>query len=108
MSNEENLDIVDRFKVEHAESWRKIVDSIPSINFPSDWKVTIIPPWGGAIVRFTVLLPDNRHKSIFLDYYSRLGPSREPYWEVYPYMGDIARLDIDDVEGLLKAIKEVN
>lgn len=44
------------------------------------------------------------HASIYLDCYGRLGCYGSPYWEVYPYEGDVFRCDMSDAEGLLNAI----
>lgn len=80
------------------------MSEIPWISFPSDWKVQIIPPFCGAIARFRVELPDGRTKSIYLDYFDRLGSFGQPYWECYPCDGDTFRCAMDETDELLKAI----
>ena len=87
--------------MEHSK-WKK---EIPYIQFPTDWKVQISPPFAGAVVRFRVK-KDNAEVSIYLDCYDRLGCYGEPYWEVYPHQGDVYRCDMVDTESLLKAILE--
>jgi len=100
-----------RIDIEYSEDWRGKVDTIPFIKFPSDWEIQIIPPFGGAVARFRVRLPDGRVKSIYLDYENNLGSwfengDMKPYWEVYPNYGDVARCGQYDIESLLKYISE--
>lgn len=86
-------------QMEHSK-WMK---EIPYIQFPTDWKVQITPPFAGAVVRFRVQ-KDDMEVSIYLDCYDRLGWYGSPYWEVYPYEGDVFRCDMLDTESLLNAI----
>lgn len=98
-----------RLLVENQEKWRDLIEEIPSISFPQDWKIQIIPPFGGAIVRFRVWIPGMNSKewvSIYLDVYNRLGLATGPYWEVYPYKGDTGRCLMDDTDELLKMIAD--
>lgn len=78
---------------------------MPFINFPSDWLIQIIPPFGGAMVRFRVILPDGRRKSVYADFYDNLGYYGSPYWEIYPVDDDIARCPIEAVAELLIMIE---
>lgn len=88
-------------KMEH----RKWIKEIPFIQFPNDWKVQITPPFAGAVVRFRVQ-KDEAEVSIYLDCYDKLGCYGSPYWEVYPYKGDVFRCDISDTGSLLNAIAQ--
>jgi len=80
--------------------WSKWRGQIPYISFPSNWEVKIIPPNGGAIVRFLV----NPNVSVYLDCYDLLACYGEPYWEIYNG-DDIYRCDINDTETLIAAIQ---
>jgi hypothetical protein len=91
-----------RVAVERSEEWQKWADKMPAIQFPSHWKVRIIPPTVGAMVRFVV----EPATSVFLDCHSSLGHRAEPYWEVYPANGDVGRCDMNDVDGLLSLIAQ--
>lgn len=100
-----------RYEVERNENWREARKQMPKLRFPADWDVTIIPPFGGAMVRFVVDLPCGAHKSIYADFHRALGyyghpddESPTPYWEVYPVQGDVGRCDIDDVAELMRMI----
>ena len=98
---------MDRYDVEEADQWREWVKKIPFIRFPADWDVKVIPPFGGALVRFTVRLPDGETRSVYLDAWNRLGfygDPPEPYWEVYPFEGDVGRCDMADTAELLRMI----
>lgn len=93
-----------RDEVESKETWRKLSQSIPAIQFPPEVSVKIIPPFCGATARFIVIYKD-KSISVYLDHFSRLGCMDEPYWEAYPINGDCDRYHIDDVAGLVQAIK---
>lgn len=80
---------------------QKWVNDIPNINFHEEWDVKIIPPFGGAVVRFRV----NDRVSVYLDCYSRLGLWDGPYWEIHPVDDDVARCAMDDVAMLLAYIE---
>ena len=89
-------------KVNEVEKW---VKDIPEISFPSWWKVKIIPPFGGALVRF-IVTRGKAEVSVYLDGYDRLGYYGSPYWEVYPVSGDVERVYMNDVDVLLKVINK--
>lgn len=93
-----------RWDVEADEKWREIAGEIPFIKFPADWTVAVIPPFAGALARFRVKLPDGREKSIYLDFYDRLGYVGQPYWEIYPVLGDVERCLLNETDKLLAAI----
>lgn len=84
---------------------RKWAHEIPYIQFPSEWKIKIIPPFGGASVRFIAKLND-KEVSIYLDCYGNLGCMASPYWEIYPnFEGDNERFGLDEVEEMLESIR---
>ena len=84
---------------------REIGDKIPFLKFDNDWEIKIIPPFGGASSRFLVKCK-NATVSIYSDFFNNLGYMNNPYWEVYPYNGDVFRCSIDNTEALLNAIRE--
>jgi len=95
-----------RYKIEDEQQWREEIEVIPFIQFPSDWKIQITPPFGDAVIRFRVKLPSGKEKSVYLDHRNSLGiyGDIEPYWEVYPYQGDTARCGRAEIEKLLEYI----
>jgi hypothetical protein len=98
-----------RLNVERDQNWMGEINNIPFIKFPPDWKIKVIPPFGDASVRFQVLLPDGRQKSVYLDTRNSLGffwenEKLEPYWEVYPVRGDTGRCQQWDTIRLLDLI----
>lgn len=94
-----------RYKVEDQQKWLGEIKNIPFIQFPSDWKVQIIPPFGDAVVRFRVEIADGMFRSIYLDGRNSLGYwGDEYYWEVYPYRGDVGRCDMEEIPELLRMI----
>lgn len=96
-----------RYRIEAAEKWRELIDGMPWIQFPADWQIQMIPPFGGATARFRVRVPGSDDwVSIYADHYDRLGYRGSPYWEVYPYQGDIGRCDLADVQELLRMIAD--
>lgn len=100
-----------RLEVELDQRWLEEAEAIPFIQFPASWKVQIIPPFHDAVVRFRVELPSGAKKSVYLDVRSSLGfyggdfENPTPYWEVYPYRGDVGRCLRENV-GLLLAMIE--
>lgn len=88
--------------------WEKWQNEIPYIEFPKEYLIRAIPPFHGSIIRYNI-----KHKeynelwvSIYLDCYDILGLFGKPYWEVYPYDGDVFRCDMNDTEALLQAVKQ--
>jgi len=71
-----------RRTVEKGERWREIMDSIPALSFPADAKVKIIPPFSGAVARFTVER-GNAFVSIFADFHDVLTTAGEPVRSMY-------------------------
>lgn len=94
---------------------RKWVRKIPYVQFPRTWEVAVIPPFAGACVRFLVRRKGDGGVgiSVYLDTQHNLGLWSHdeegepiPYWEMYPNKeGDVSRFDLDDIPGLLKALK---
>ena len=98
--------IVARFGIEKQDKWRESINTIPFVSFPADWSVQVIPPFGGAMARFRVKLPSGATKSVYLDFYDRIGYYGEPYWEVYPVGDDVGRCDMADTAELLRLIAD--
>lgn len=56
-------------KLQECIKWS---EKIPALHFEKEWDVKIIPPFGGAIIRFTIDY-NNKHVSVYFDGYSELG-----------------------------------
>ena len=102
---------LERYRVEEDQKWRAEINRIPFLTFRSDWQVRVIPPFGDAVVRFQVILPSGTLKSIYMDSRCSLGiwgngVNPEPYWEVYPYKGDVGRCDVADTIMLMEMIQD--
>lgn len=102
-----------RSEVELDEKWRYWCKKIPAIQFDSDWKVKIIPPFGGALARF-VVEKDGKRVSVYFDAYANLGAVYDdknnpiPYYEIYPSPdGDTRRYVLDEVDKMMNDIREV-
>jgi len=100
-----------RYHVEAEQDWKGEIVRIPWLHFRGDWQVRIIPPFGDAVIRFQVILPSGTLKSVFMDSRNSLGiwgdlNHPEPYWEVYPYQGDVGRCDINDTIMLMEMIQD--
>jgi hypothetical protein len=93
-----------KMSIEKHYEWRKWTGEIPFLQFPSDWEVKVIPPFGGAIVRF-MIRKENANVSVYLDCYGELGAVNEPYWEAFPSIdGDVHRSLMSETDDLLEAI----
>jgi len=99
-------DYLKRLHVEEDEKWRTWLEKIPFLQFPLEYKIKIIPPFGGAMARFLVSKDGKKSVSIYLDCFERLANFDGPYWELYPHKGDVFRCAINDTESLVSAIKE--
>ena len=99
-----------RAETELKETWLKWASMIPYLTFPPHWQIKIIPPFGGAIVRFGVKTDEMRDGdsiSIYLDCLDKLGYMGQPYWEVYPINdGYTYRCTIKETKGLIEAIQK--
>ena len=69
-------------KYEKLQECRKWGSEIPALDFEKEWDVKIIPPFGGAVIRFYIEY-NGKHVSVYFDGYSELGCVPEPYWEYY-------------------------
>ena len=105
-------DVMERYQIENKQKWREEIATMPWIQFPADWKIQIIPPFGDAVIRFRVELPSGAARSVYLDSRNSLGYWRGvdnepiPYWEVYPHQGDVGRCDKENVAELLAMIAD--
>lgn len=105
---------MDKFKVLNmirmVEAQTKSIQwglKVPPIkNVPENISIKVLPPFGGAMVRFLVgNVETNRCVSVYLDCYDMLGSYGRPYWELYPNQeGDISRYPM---EGLDDAMTEI-
>lgn len=96
------------YELDRIFEWKKWAKDIPSIKFPPHWNIKIIPPFAGAMCRFTVKRDNSENIiSVYLDCYDTLGIMEEPYWEIHPSSdGDCQRFLMNDIEGLLQGISE--
>ena len=95
-----------RYNIEYEENWKKWCKEIPKLKFESDWEVKIIPPFGGAMVRFTIDYNGN-HVSVYLDVNDSLGCMGEPYWEIYDGKEEPQRFSMYDTDELMNGINEL-
>lgn len=92
--------------LEGLMDWRGWSCKIPALKFDPSWKVQIIPPFCGAVIRFRVEKDGcDSYVSIYLDCYDILGRVGSPYWEIYPYEGDTYRVPMYDTEALIEGIR---
>ncbi len=96
-------DFMKRLEIEQRENWRGWVEVIPALHFRPKWRVKIIPPFCGAMVRFQV---SHKDISVYLDVSDTLGCFGEPYWEIYPYEGDTYRCAMNETDELIRVIGE--
>lgn len=76
---------------------------MPRLKFPSHWIVQVIPPFGGAIVRF-VIYYKKRSVSVYFDAFDQLGCFGETHWDAYPIDGDNVRWPMKDWPKMFRAI----
>lgn len=87
-----------RYEMERKEGWTDLIQQILPLEFPAEWRIRILPPFGGAAVRFWAE-KDCGTVSVYLDSRDRLGYMGRPYWEIYPAEdGDTARFYLGEDE----------
>lgn len=92
-----------RYEIENKEHWRERINEIPFLQFPQDWMIKIIPPFGGAMARF-IVEKQGKRISVYLDFDNALGWWEGPYWEIYPFEDDVYRCGINETQELIDAI----
>lgn len=100
----------ERFRDEVNRQWREKIDEMPFFKVPGGYEIQVIPPFGGLDARFRVKRPDGEEISIYCDWYCNAGYwgpilNPQPYWEIYPYDGDVGRCGLKDTDTLWKMIK---
>lgn len=97
-----------RYAVESGYEFRKWAGVIPALQFLPEWKIKVIPPFGGAIARF-IVVSEFGNISVYLDAYDELGcMDHKPYWEIYPGADgqDPDRFWMNETEELIAGIKK--
>lgn len=93
-------------KVQESNKWMK---EIPVLHFEKEWDVRIIPPFGGAVIRFWIW-HNGKHVSVYFDAYSELGYVYDennnpiPYFEYYDGE-DCYRYYMNESEKMMEDIK---
>lgn len=97
-----------RLKAESEENWREWSNKMEFIDFKDEWKIRIVPPFTGAMVRFQITTEDiDGSVSVYLDCHSNLGVTKNPYWEVYNYEEPPERILYEEgTEKLLELIED--
>lgn len=99
--------ISDYERVQESRKWMK---EIPALHFEKEWDVRIIPPFGGAVIRFWIW-HNGKRVSVYFDAYSELGYMYDeddnpiPYFEFYDGE-DCRRYYMDESEQMMEDIKE--
>lgn len=105
----ENLNDLNKLSIAVDKAFKfRDFQFIPYLRFKSDWRVQIIPPFGGAVARFYVSKGD-KEVSVYLDRFDMLGYEGEPYWEAYQIKGGGDDVDVDvDVDPVRFKMAEAN
>ena len=91
--------------LQECEAWST---RIPALHFEKEWDVKIIPPFGGAVIRFYIDY-NGKHVSVYFDGYSELGYVVDknnkpiPYFEYYDGE-ECYRYYIDETEDMMADI----
>ena len=100
--------LLSRCNLERVEKWRDWIDKLPTIPLDTSiCRIKVIPPFGGALIRFRVypMDTDEISVSVYLDVNQSLGIWDGPYWEIYPATNnDTKRFELEDVEHMCKEI----
>lgn len=98
-------------KVEQEYHYKEWCIKLPAFHFDKEWDVRIIPPFNGAIIRFTIS-HNEKGVSVYFDAYSELGWMCEedgttptPYFEYYDGK-DAHRYFLDEADQMMEDIRE--
>ena len=89
-------------KAQHEWTHEK---QVPILNFKKDWKIRIIPSFGGCMIRF-IVYKNEKSVSVYFDVNDSMGIMGEPYWEMYPYKDDTYRFLLGEEDKLIEYIEE--
>ena len=97
-------------KCESLQEYRKWEKEIPTLHFEKEWDVKIIPPFAGAIIRFTIDY-NGKHISVYFDGYSELGYMVDENGNPIPYFEyfdgeDCHRYHMNEAELMMEDIKD--
>ena len=94
---------------DRVQETRKQMTELPVLHFEKEWDVKILPPFGGAVIRFWINY-NGKHVSVYFDAYSELGYMVDendnpiPYFEFYDGE-DCYRYYMDESEKMMEDIK---
>ena len=94
---------------DRVQETRKWMTELPVLHFEKEWDVKILPPFGGAVIRFWINY-NGKHVSVYFDAYSELGYMVDendnpiPYFEFYDGE-DCYRYYMDESEKMMEDIK---
>ena len=97
-------------KYEQLQECRMWGTRIPALHFEKEWDVRIVPPFGGAVIRFCID-HNGKRASVYFDGYSELGYVVDkdcnpvPYFEYYDGK-ECYRYYIDEAEEMMADIKK--
>ena len=99
-----------RVKVEQEYHYREWSNKLQALHFDKEWDVKIIPPFGGAIIRFTIS-HNKKGVSVYFDAYSELGWMYDDKEEPIPYFeyydgDDTYRYTLDEADQMMEDIRK--
>lgn len=101
-----------RLQLESTENWRGFCPSLPYFSFPPEWEVRTLPPFGGALLRFSVRKRGGgKEISVYFDVFDvfdALGfADQQQYWEIYPdSYGDLQRFLTHELKEMFEEINK--
>ena len=96
-------------KVEQIREYRKWANKMPVFHFDKEWDVKIVPPFAGALTRFTISY-NGKWVSVYFDAYASLGwfcddeGNPLPYFECYNGE-NIYRYLLDESEQMMRDVR---
>lgn len=96
------------YEIDDEMEYDKWMVGLPFIQWPANYLIKVIPPFGAKVIRFWLKTADTQHElSIYLDGYNYSGCMPWPHYEVYGgEVGDVSRCKWDDIEGLKRIVHE--
>lgn len=96
------------YELERALDYGRWMKELPFFTVPEGFKIKVVPPWHGAVIRFWIQKDDavdmENSVSVYFDSMNVLGSMSQPYWEAYPIDDDCRRYFVGEEEKMMSDI----
>lgn len=100
-------------QLEDALDYGRWMRELPFMEIPAGFKIKVVPPWHGAVVRFWIQKADavdmEKCISVYFDSRNVLGSMDQPYYEAYSIDDECQRYFVGEEDKMMADIvRELN